>query len=103
MGVDEASGLLDLAGGAGERDEVQALELAAQVAPRVAGLALGEADQQQRASRSGCARGSGLRGGGDGAQAQDALEFAERAFGLEQVLVAERDVFVTVARTWPTG
>jgi hypothetical protein len=39
---------LDLAGDALEGDEVQALELAAQVAPGVVGLALCEADEQQR-------------------------------------------------------
>ena len=44
----QAGGLLDLAGGAGEGDELEALELAAEVAPGVAGLALAEADEQQR-------------------------------------------------------
>ncbi len=44
----ELGGLLDLAGGALEGDEVEALELAAEVAPGLAGLALAEADEQQR-------------------------------------------------------
>ena len=37
-----------LAGVAGERDEVQALEFVAEVAPGIAGVVLGDADQQQR-------------------------------------------------------
>lgn len=38
----------DGAGGAGEGDEVQAAELERDGSPRLAGLAFGDADQQQR-------------------------------------------------------
>src|SRR5439155_4424381 len=93
LGGGEAGGLLDVAGGAGEGDEVQALEFAAQVAPGVAGLALCEADQQQRQPADQDVRADAvLEAVEDRAQAQDALQIAERALGLEQVLVAERDV-----------
>src|SRR5688500_6854873 len=46
----EPGRLLDLTGGAGERDEVEALELATEVAPGVARLALAGSDEQQRRS-----------------------------------------------------
>jgi len=44
----ELGALLAGAGGSGERAEVHALELVAEVAPGVAGLVLGDPDQQQR-------------------------------------------------------
>ncbi len=44
----ELGALLAGAGGAGERAEVQALGLVADVAPGVAGFVLDDADQQQR-------------------------------------------------------
>src|SRR5215210_7156399 len=91
--VGQPGGLLDLAGGAGEGDEVEALELAAEVAPGLVGLALADADEQQREPADQDVRADALlEAVEDRAQAQDALEVAERALGLEQVLVAERDV-----------
>jgi hypothetical protein len=93
LGVGEPGGLLDLAGGAGERDEVQALEFAAQVAPGVGGLAFADADEQQRQPADQDVRADALfEPVEDRAQAQDALEVVEGALGFEQVLVAERDV-----------
>ena len=73
-------GLLDLPGGAGEGDEVEAFELAAEVAPGVAGLALAEADEQQREPADQDVRADAvLEAVEDGAQAQDALERKERS------------------------
>jgi hypothetical protein len=78
LGVGEPGGLLELAGGAGERDEVEAFELAAQVAPGVAGLAFAEADEQQREPADQDVRADALlEAVEDRAQAQDALEVAD--------------------------
>jgi len=46
LGVGEFGGLRDRAGGAAERDEVQAAEFERDPPPAVAGLALGDADEQ---------------------------------------------------------
>ena len=94
LGIREGGRLGDGAGGAFEGDEVQAVELAADGAPGLGALAFDDADQQERKPAEGDVRADPvLEAVEDGAQLEDPLEVAEAAFGFEQVLVAERDVF----------
>ena len=68
-------------------------ELAAEVAPGVVGLAFGDPDEQEREpADEDVGADALLEAVEDGAQLEGALEVAEGAFGLEQVLVAERGV-----------
>ena len=77
MGVGEPGGVLDVAGGAGEGDEVRALELAARVAPGVAGVAFDDADRQQREPADQDVRADAVfEAVEDGAQGQDQLQVA---------------------------
>ena len=93
LGVCELGGLRDRAGGAGEGDEVQAAEFERDPPPGLAGLAFGDADQQQREPGEQDVRADAvLEAVKDGAQLDRGLQVAEAAFGFEQVLVAERDV-----------
>ena len=87
------AGLVDEPGAAAEGALVQALELAADVAPGVCGLVLGDPDQQQRQPAQ-------LDVGADAvflavmhrAEVERGLHVAPGALDLEQLLVAERDV-----------
>src|SRR3954468_6437172 len=93
LGVGEPRGLLDGAVGAGEGDEVQASEFERDSSPGVAGLALADADQQQRQPADQHVRADAvLEAVKDRAQFERGFEIAEAAFGFEQVLVAECDV-----------
>ena len=61
--------------------------------PGLAGLAFGDADQQQREPAEQDVRADAvLEAVEDGPQLERGLQVAEAAFGFEQVLVAERDV-----------
>ena len=92
--VGERGGLLDGAVGPGEGDEVQALQFERDPPPGLAGLAFADADQQQREPADQDVRADAvLEAVKDGSQLERGLEIAEAAFGFEQVLVAERDVF----------
>jgi hypothetical protein len=89
----ELGGLRDGAGGAGEGDEVQPLEFEGDASPRVAGLALGDADQEQREPGEQDVRADPvLVAVEDGPQLDRGLHVAEAALGLEQALVAQGDV-----------
>jgi hypothetical protein len=93
LGVGELCGLRDGAGGAGEGDELQALEFERDPAPGLVGLALGDADQEQREPAEQDVRADAvLEAVEDGPELERGLQIAEAAFGFEQVLVAERDV-----------
>jgi len=92
-GVVTAGGVLRGAGRSGERHEVQALHVQRDPSPGLAGLAFGDADQQQRQPAEQDVRGCGARRVEHRSQFEGALEVAEAAFGFEQVLVAQRDVF----------
>jgi hypothetical protein len=94
LGVCELGGLRDRAGGAGEGDEVQTAEFERGAPPGLVGVALGDADQQQREPGEQYVRADAvLEAVKDGTQLDRGLQVAEAAFGFEQVLVAERDVF----------
>ena len=86
--------LADAAGVALEGDEVEPFELTAEVAPGVVGLAFGDPDEQEREpADEDVGADALLEAVEDRAEPEGALEVAEGAFGLEQVLVAERGVF----------
>jgi len=75
---------------------VQALHVQRDPSPRLGGLAFGDADQQQREPGEQDVRADAvLEAVKDGAQLDRALQVAEAAFGFEEVLVAQRDVFGT--------
>jgi hypothetical protein len=80
---------------AGEGDQVQPAELAGELPPGGTGLALGDADQQQQRqpAQQHVAADAMFQPVVDGAQVQGGLQVPEGAFGLQQVLVAERNVF----------
>jgi hypothetical protein len=91
--VGELGGLQDRAGGAGEGDEVQAAKLERDAPPRVAGLAFGDADEQQRQpGQQHVGADAVLEAVEDRAQLDRGLRVAKAALGFEQVLVAQRDV-----------
>jgi hypothetical protein len=93
LGLGEGRGLLDRAGGPGERDELQPLELGAKPPPAAAGLALGNADEQEREPADHDVGADPLlQAVEDRADPQRPLQVAEGALGLEQVLVAEGGV-----------
>jgi hypothetical protein len=85
--------LVSEAGVAAEGSLVQALEFAAHVAPGIAGLVLGDTDQQQRQPAELDVRADPVffavmhR-----PQVERGLHVTPTAFDLEQLLVAERDV-----------
>ena len=89
----ELGALLVGAGGPGERAEVDALQLVAEVAPGLVGLVLGDPDQQQRQPAEEHVRADlFFFAVVDGAQVQRGLHVAPGALDLEQLLVAQRDV-----------
>ena len=91
--VGEHGGLLDRAGGAGERDEVKSAELERDPSPGQLGLAFGDPDEKECEPREQHVRADAvLEAVKHGAQLDRGLQVAEPAFGFEQVLVAERDV-----------
>jgi hypothetical protein len=92
-GVVSAVGVLRGAGRAGERHEVQALQLKRDSSPCLAGLAFGDADQQQREPAEQDVRADASpHAVEDRSEFEGALEVAEAAFGFEQVRVAQGDV-----------
>lgn len=87
LGIGDRSGLLDGAGGALQRDGVEALKLAGDRAPGLCGLALCHADQEQREQADQDVGSDALlEAVEDRAQTQGALEVAEGALCLERVL-----------------
>jgi hypothetical protein len=93
LGVGGRSGLLDGAGGALQGDEVEALQLGRDPPPAFACGAFGDPDQQQgERADDDVGADSVFESVEDGAQLEGRLQVAEGAFGLAQVLVAERDL-----------
>ena len=94
LGVGQFGRLGDRADGAGESDEVQALQFERDAPPGLVGLAFGDADQAAARARTirTCARMRCSRRWKTGRSSSRGLQVAEAAFGFEQVLVAERDV-----------
>ncbi len=90
----ELSALLAGAGWAGERAEVQALQLVADVAPGVVGFVFDDADEQQRkpAEQDVCAD-AVLAAAVHRSQIEGALHVPPAALDLQQLLVVQRDVF----------
>src|SRR6266536_1023031 len=89
----ELGALVAGAGGAGESSEVEALELVAEVAPGLAGGALGDADEQQGEPAEQHVGADPLfLAVVDGPQLQRCLQIAPCALDLEQLFVAEGDV-----------
>jgi hypothetical protein len=87
LGVGELGRLRDGAGGVGEGDEAQAPEFERDAPPGLAGLAFGDADQQQREPREQDVRANAvLEAMEDGAQLDRGLEVAEAAFGSSRFL-----------------
>ena len=85
--------LAAVAGVAGEGAEVQALEFVAEVAPGVAGVGLGDPDQQQREPAEQHVRADPVFFAVvDRSQIEGGLHVAPRAFDLQELLVAQRDV-----------
>jgi hypothetical protein len=72
---------------------VQAAKLQVDPPPALAGLAFGDADQQQgQPAQQDVGADAPLQAVPDRAQLQGGLQVAEGALGLQQVLVAKRDV-----------
>ena len=93
MGLAQRGGLLDGAGRAFERDEVEALQLGRDPPPALPGRAFGDSDQQQREPADDhVGVDAVLEPVEDGKEFQGGLEVAEGAFCFAQVLVAERDL-----------
>jgi hypothetical protein len=91
--VGRRGGLLDGAGGAVQGDGVEPLQLGCDPPPALAGGAFGDPDQEEGEPADDDVRlDAALEPVGDGAQLEGCLQVAEGAFGLAQVLVAERDV-----------
>ncbi len=92
--VAERGGLLDRAGRTAEGDELEALQLPCDLPPATGALALADADQEQgEPADQHVGADTVLEAVEDGSQGERPLEVAERALGLDQVLVAESDVF----------
>ena len=83
----------DGAGGPGEGDGVDPAELDGDPTPRHAGASLSDPDQQQsKPAQQHVGADAWFDAVVDGSQVEGRFEVAEPAFGLEQVLVAERDI-----------
>jgi hypothetical protein len=91
--VGRRGGLLDGAGGALRCDEVEPLQLGCDPPPALPGGAFGDPDQEEGEPADDDVRlDAVLEPVEDGAQLECCLQVAEGAFGLAQVLVAERDL-----------
>lgn len=89
----ELAALGDGAFGGAHGDQVQPFEFVAEVAPGVAGLELGDAQQQEREpDQLHVGLDAGLRVVMDGAQVDGGLDVAETSLGFVERLVAFGDV-----------
>ena len=99
LAVVEVGCLLDGAGGAFQRDEVESLQLDRDPSPGLAGRAFGDPDQQQgEPADDDVGADAVFEAVEDGSQLECCLQVAEGALGLAEVLVAERDVLGGQAR-----
>ena len=81
-------------GRSGEGAEVDLVEVVAHVPPRVPGAGFGDTDQQEgEPAQHDVSADAGLEAVVDGSQFEGGLHVAPAPFDLEELLVAERDVF----------
>jgi hypothetical protein len=84
----------DAAGGPGEGDRMHSAELDRDAAPGQPGAAFGDPDEEQRQpAQQHVGADAGLEAVEHRPQFEGGLQVPEAAFGFEEVLVAQRDVF----------